>query len=873
MSGFLSAGVFPRENDLSLYISNLSKTSLGMVGLATKGPINVPTFVVDAGDFASKFGDPSDPAVETLYAAYAALQYLHIGNALQFVRVSESDPDDPDGTITGSSYLAKYAKASITETTTPATITGTINTLLSISSSNNVLHFVVDGSTPGFDVTFTVSGTVTKSITEIVSLLNANAVFATYMVASTSSTGTLQIKRLVDGTDHSIQISGLALSAGNIFGFPLIGVTAYTPITLGTGIITENAFIIGSNVGATVTITGSSNDLLTVWIGTTKANAAAVAYTIPAAVYSSVDNLVIALNAISGFSTDLIASSFSDASGVGQVKVAIKAGSTKKHLALAIGATDAGPTVFGFIGSQLAVISNNVTFPQVISTGINDTLIFLKEDYDGTDTSVTVTVPAASYASVAALVTALNGLSVANLTFSSITVSAVAHLKVLLGTLDGLVLTGGTALATLFGTQAVEKRDTTTTSSTIDIQAFTQGTWGNAVKVEVTNVNTSLGIFDLIVYNKGVQVEAWRKLSKDSDNVRFVETIVNDEKLGSKNISVTNGTGAGALALPIATGGNPRTALSGGTNGAPPSNTSDPSLYIGYDDGVTVTGLQYFRNPDALDISILAVPGISDAAVINEMIDICSTRADCMAIVDPPSGYTPSQVVDWVNGQGAYTDHQAFNSSYAAVYWPWMQVNDPINKVTIYTPPSGLMAGVFAATDNKFDPWIAPAGLLRGKLNTPIKAQYTPKKGDLDLLYSNNINPIATFKLDGINVWGQKTLQRATTALDRINVRRLMIFIETLVASTTRRLVFEPDDENTWTAFVNLVEPFIQSIKDRRGVSDFRIICDASVNKANELNNSEMRALVFIKPIKAAEFIQIDFNIMEQGANFSELTF
>ncbi len=206
MPVFLSPGVFTREIDLSLYIPSLSTTALGLVGVTSKGPINEPTYITNPVQFNSTFGDPTNPSVEFLPSVYAALQYLHIGRQLWFVRVSEVDPAWDDSQSITEKYLAKYAKLSLSESSTPPVISGTVNTLVTLSSSNNVMHFVIDGAGPGFDITFTLpgSGTVTKSLPEIVTLLNANTTFATYMRASLSLTGRLSVIVSLETRDLSL---------------------------------------------------------------------------------------------------------------------------------------------------------------------------------------------------------------------------------------------------------------------------------------------------------------------------------------------------------------------------------------------------------------------------------------------------------------------------------------------------------------------------------------------------------------------------------------------------------------------------------------------------------------------------------------------
>jgi phage tail sheath protein FI len=325
--------------------------------------------------------------------------------------------------------------------------------------------------------------------------------------------------------------------------------------------------------------------------------------------------------------------------------------------------------------------------------------------------------------------------------------------------------------------------------------------------------------------------------------------------------------------LPEFNTGSSKQTLSGGANGVPEAN--DVSPYIGSVSGGVYTGLQLFRNPEERDINLLATPGISDASVINEMINICETRADCMCIVDPPKGLNSQQVVDWHNGVGVYADHQAFNSSYAALYWPWLQIYDSVNKVDIWTPPSGHVAGAYAFNDYNAEAWYAPAGLNRGHLTVPKKAEAKPSLGERDLLYGNGnaVNPIATFVQQGINIWGQRTLQRKSSALDRVGVRRLMLYLEKVIATATRYLLFQPNNANTWTQFIDLVTPVLDGVQSRQGLTGFQVRCDATTNTADVIENNQMNALIFIKPTKTVEMIQLTMVLTAQGASFSEIVF
>jgi hypothetical protein len=243
-----------------------------------------------------------------------------------------------------------------------------------------------------------------------------------------------------------------------------------------------------------------------------------------------------------------------------------------------------------------------------------------------------------------------------------------------------------------------------------------------------------------------------------------------------------------------------------------------------------------------------------------------------MAILDTPDNYSVQQAVDWHNGSGAFSDHQSFSSSYAAMYYPWIQIYDAYNAVNVWTPPSGHVSGVYAYTDFISETWFAPAGFNRAHIVAGLQVRYSPDQGERELMYGNGnaLNPIVQFPKDGITVWGQRTLQRAPTALDRVNVRRLLLYMRKVVATAVKYLVFEPNDPITWRTFINLVTPFCQTVQSRRGLYDFAVVCDETTNTPDLIDQNTMVGRIYIKPTKAAEIINVDFVISNTGTSFSE---
>lgn len=298
--------------------------------------------------------------------------------------------------------------------------------------------------------------------------------------------------------------------------------------------------------------------------------------------------------------------------------------------------------------------------------------------------------------------------------------------------------------------------------------------------------------------------------------------------------------------------------------------------------GNTRTGLKLFSDPDLVDINTLCVPGNWHENVVSEMISICESRGDCMAVIDPPFGKSVDEIIDWHNGlgPGIYDPNAALNSSYAALYWPKILVYDAWSDSQIYLAPSGHVTAQFALTDRDFATWFAPAGVRRGSLPSALDVEYSAVLGDRERLYGgragtvgvNAVNPIANFAGQGIQIWGQRTLQRTPTSLDRVNVRRMMIYLRKVIATAVRYLVFEPNDDRMWADFRNLTIPFLRRVKDGRGLTDFKVIMDATTNTPEVIARNEAVGRILLKPTLAAEVVTINYALLPQGARFEEFT-
>lgn len=300
------------------------------------------------------------------------------------------------------------------------------------------------------------------------------------------------------------------------------------------------------------------------------------------------------------------------------------------------------------------------------------------------------------------------------------------------------------------------------------------------------------------------------------------------------------------------------------TNGGVFSTLAD---YANSDYYAYLQGIETYANPEAVDINVFATPGINfqdHSSLVNQAIDMVENeRADSLYIMNSPN-ITGATATDEIV---AALDNASIDSNYSATYWPWIQVRDTDNATNLYIPPTGEVAKNIALTDNVSYPWFAVAGYSRGLVNA-VKATKKLTLDDRDVLYKNRINPIATFSDTGTIIWGNKTLQVRESALDRINVRRLLLRARKLISAVSVRLLFEQNDDQVRNEFLRLVNPILDGIKKERGLYDFRVTVS---NDPEDIDANTMRGKIYIKPTRSLEFIDVEFIITPTGASFENI--
>lgn len=279
------------------------------------------------------------------------------------------------------------------------------------------------------------------------------------------------------------------------------------------------------------------------------------------------------------------------------------------------------------------------------------------------------------------------------------------------------------------------------------------------------------------------------------------------------------------------------------------------------------TGI-YALDDDSLNISIGIVPGITDDNVQNALATLAESSKNFLALIAPPYGVGEVQdAVDWINGKGIRT--AAVNSSYVAAYWPWVQVFNSFAGAEEWYDPAIYAARTCVFTDAISEPWFAPAGFNRGRLTKPSDTEKALNQGDRDVLYSNSVNPIYKDPTAGITVYGQKTAQRTATALDRVNVRRLMIYIRKTLLQLGRPFQFQPNDEFTWELVEDVINPFLDDLTSRRAIVSGAVNCNSTTNTPLRVDRNELWCSITIKPTKAAETIVFEVNLTSQSATIN----
>jgi hypothetical protein len=463
-------------------------------------------------------------------------------------------------------------------------------------------------------------------------------------------------------------------------------------------------------------------------------------------------------------------------------------------------------------------------------------------------------------------------------------------------------LNANSSVTASFTLEALAWGDQMNNTSSLSAGALASGSVDN-VRYEITNVNTGSGLFTLVIRrgdDNNAQpniLETWANLSLDPQQPNYVSRVIGDLK---PVYDVTNGfvnyTGSFANAsqyVRVASVTTPNVDSidnngfykSGSYSGSLP-NLGSGSFGGSFAGGVAATTTQQrmnedittsniqgyspndylnaftlLTNQDEYQFNILLAPGVGlDGSAADNAISCVESRGDAIAIVD--NGIYGTSLT------GATTNAAGQSSNYGATYYPWVQLFSTNLGKVVWCPPSVVMGGVYAFNDQVGAEWFAPAGLNRGGIPSVVRAERRLQQTDRDTLYSANVNPLATFPGNGVVAFGQKTLQRKATSLDRVNVRRLLISLKGYIGGVARTLVFEQNTAVTRNRFLSQVNPYLESVVQRQGLFAFKVVMDDTNNTPDVIDRNQLVGTIYIQPTKTAEFIILNFNILPTGAQF-----
>ncbi len=858
-SGTISPSVRLLETDYSYYNPGISSSKSALIGFASKGPINEPTRVFNHEELYRKFGYPDPTADHGSYLLYAAIEFLKYGTEAWILRVGATDLNDWDN-------FAKTAFVEVKASGTSAVIKslGTDSSDVSIETQvtikeniNDKFRFSINGSLsskiiqiPDGEYNF-VPGTVSTD-TDLVDQFN---------ILFTDSDG---IEAYTDNGKIAFRTTKMFGSSASI---ELISVEDSIYETIGIGKEMTAAEITGSN---TIWPEGSSNTgfyfdpslsnpTLEVRVnGTGNPAIDNIIQIIPFEDLTHIDDET-TINTL-GIDGPLVSAS----DVVDYINWWVDNGSSTHSIPGGFRAeeTDEGAvklyTCKRYTESYSGISSyseNPVDLNGITDDGINE--------IRGKDALIQVRFQSIEVDDILGF----DGEAVTG-TFGAST-GAISSPAFISGTDDpttGLKIDG---IGKTLGYNYVANEQ----PALLTLWAESPGTTGNNTQVQV-KVDSD-GLISLIIYNNGVYVESHSQLnlrSSSTNNPYYIEQWINGFS-DYLYVEHESDNGLPVVGLPIeGTYNLGQLASTSGSDGYPydsdglPDTSAIDALIIGSTQ--QGTGLNTLAETEKIDIDLVAVPAINSTPVINALMELCGiTRRDCMAIIDSPASLSSVDVRKWHNGDHPLNTNK-FDSSYAALYWPWVKIRDNQNAIDVWVPPTGSILGVYANSERISNAWAAPAGLRRGTIPTVLEVETYAYLSERDSLYGNRnaVNVIVPFPIEGPTVWGQKTLQRNTTALDRVNVRRLMLFLEKNIKSRSRFLIFEPHDDQLRSEFVRIATNLLNEVERGRGIADFIIKCDEEINTPEVVDRNELRAKIGVQPTKTAEFIFIEFTIHRTGS-------
>ncbi len=862
----VSPGINVSEIDLTTTVPALATTVGGFGGVFRWGPVGKFVLVDSENTLANRFGKPTSDNYETFYTAANFLSY---GNALYVSRAANTTGFSNTATITLDSdtslATANGAAAGLTvgtrvqgdgipDDTFVTAVSNTTTTISRAATANGsaLISFFANTITlsayAGDTATVVASNVVVRNSEEFENKGASNATFA----------GTEFVARYPGALGNSLKVSMCDSDRQYAETITFETNTSY-------GSTTANAYALADLTSANVSISVGSNtaNVVFVWSNDDFADRVAGATTARA-----VGSNAVSANFISLATANTL---FTNNDAVWYAKGDSSTANSIQGLSEGTSYFITGANTTGF---TLSLTSSGANV--AISNGAANSVVYFTKQ-SATDLGLTLAQARLAVTAVKDKISVGDYIEVGNTTVGKQNMRVVS---------EGAQADDGTNIFFNIVFDSTWNKSTNFSANSLTRQWEYFNTVDSAPGVSQAMTNAGLSTKDevsvvvvdedgLISGTPGQVLEIYQNLSratdakKDDGTTNYYKTAINDF---SRWIWATNDrSGAASNTLStVANSTNTTTYTKSfvrGTDGATESTVSMAAVGAAYD---------LFADASTVDVSFIIkgkAIGTNDVQLANYLIDnIAEVRKDCVVFVSPAYSDVVGITTEGVQAQNIVDFRNLLhNTSYAFLDSGYKYQYDKYADIYRYIPLNGDIAGITARSDSLKDPWFSPAGFTRGQIKNLVKLAFSPGKTERDLLYKNDVNPIVTFPGQGTVLYGDKTLLGRASAFDRINVRRLFIVLEKAIATASNSTLFEFNDDFTRSQFVNLVEPYLRDVQGRRGIFDFRVVCDETNNTAEVIDSNRFVGDIYIKPAKSINFIQLNFVAVRSGVEFNEI--
>lgn len=883
------------ERDMSTYSVTNSATSIAIIGFATKGPIDTPTTVTSLKEFRELFGYAPSLISHSYLAVVKAFNQT---NKVIFTRVADETAvasqrviNNISSLVPGYTTLAKYTDVSPTH---DGYLAGELYGI-----SVNARQMLISAKASGG---WAIDNIVSKLTSAMAATYGFQEFTARSFTATTTKPYCFKLSLDADATPFGTAHENFIIDVGNADTLSTISTKINSQIVNGTR--TYATSVIAT---ATLTTFVSSGSLPTDGVFSVTINGRTKEYTIASKPTDSIASLATVMNAaceaatlaneadrigVTYNATQIIfyskSSNVGDMSAISGTLIAYGGTDlfgTPSYVASGVGITNGLAAVYSEVHvdtGRLRITSGTLGAASKIEIAIPDTAL---------ETNSLITLLTSTQTAIDGQ-DALTGVAVSRDTttrkikFTTTTTTTAHPTVVTYGTNSLLTLLGG--ITDVDGVAAVAAID----SDKVIIESLEKGSATSlisVIKYTETDPLTTDETVTVEVYYDSIQKETFSGMSLVIGEDNFIETIINaePESGGSSwiNIDTTDTDDDGEILFPDGTYnvGAISDDVDEGDEQAYDESHYDIGTYdykVGTDGVPQIGGEEFFiaalattsdlANDELNDFHILTTPDNTTQAVQTAAIALAEFRGDFMYIVDPAFGLTYSEARDWHNGLGDNGRTAAVNSSYAAVYWPWLKEYDTDNSKYVWCPPSVFIGEKYLEIDRVYNPWYAPAGDARGRL-VAQDIETSPSFAQREELYGslNCVNPIVKFNAQGIEVYGQKTALRQLVASNRVNVKRMLIYIKKLVKRALNSMIFEPNNPDSWQTATNLITSILEPIRQDSGLEQYKVVIDATINTPDIIAQNQMKGVIKLVPTNTIEMIEMNINVYKTGTSIS----